>query len=578
MIHTWLNSFRLRLANNDSLIHFSVLGVLAGLSTAIVSLAFRFLIEWPPSLWLPNQDPEGFESLPRWMYFALPFGGAIIMGLVFKHLNKSTLRTGVPHVITHLHAHDGHLPIKNAMVQFFAGAFAIGTGQSAGREGPAIHLGAAASSFLGQKLVLPNNSIRVLVGCGTAAAIAASFNTPIAGVIFAMEVVMMEYSIAGFTPVILATITATTVTRAVYGAEATFIVPTVQMTSLWELPYIALLGLLIGGCAAMFIIVIKMGLRLSEQPILHKMALAGFVTGCCALMAPQIMGTGYDSVNAILSGDIALGIMAAMIGTKLIASALSSGLGMPIGLIGPCLLIGACMGGVMAALGSTMFPELATDGSFYVMLGMGAMMGAVLNAPLAALMTLLELTQNSTIIFPGMLAITIASITNSEVFKQRSAHQTVIQSLKLLLPTDPNSLALQRTSVATLMERNIHAADAHLSKEEAALLLKKPYQAFVITDREADEMHLIYRADLAPYLEQALNKEDNEQLPLLKLCNQSQPITPLHIQATLREALYTMNKHSTEAVYITGYISGRFPDYGIVTRKDIERHNSTPQK
>lgn len=578
MIHSWLHSFRRRLANNDSLIHFSVLGVLAGLGTGLVCIAFRFLIEWPAGQWLPNGDPEGFESLPRWMYFALPFTGALVLGLIFRTLHQDTLRTGVTHVITHLHADDGHLPAKNAVVQFFAGAFALGTGQSGGREGPAVHLGAAGSSVVGQALKLPNNSIRVLVGCGTAAAIAASFNTPIAGVIFAMEVVMMEYSIAGFTPVILATITATAVTRAVYGAGAIFVIPSVQMSSLWELPYIALLGLLIGACAALFIVIIKLAMRLSARPVLQRMALAGFVTGCCALLVPQILGTGYDTLNALLSGNIALPILLALIATKLLASALSSGLGMPIGLIGPCLLIGACIGAVMATLGASMFPELASGGSFYVMLGMGAMMGAVLNAPLAALMTLLELTHNPAIIFPGMLAITIASITNSEIFKQRSAHQTVINYLQLALPTDPNSLALQRTGVATLMQRNICITESLASPQQCQLLLTEPYQAYVVSEPESAALRLIYRADLAPYLEQALNSDNTKPLALLELCSASQPITTLHIQATLREALATMTKQQTTAVYIAGYVSGRYPDRGIVTREDIERHHSTPQK
>lgn len=123
MIQTLLNNFRLQLANNDSLMHFSILGVLAGISTALVSLGFRFLIEWPPTLWLPNGDPEGFESLPTWVHFALPLGGAILMGLALRKFSPESLRTGVPHVITHLHAHDGHLPMKNALLQFFWRSF-----------------------------------------------------------------------------------------------------------------------------------------------------------------------------------------------------------------------------------------------------------------------------------------------------------------------------------------------------------------------------------------------------------------------------------------------------------------------
>jgi len=364
----------------------------------------------------------------------------------------------------------------------------------------------------------------------------------------------------------------------VYGADASFIIPSVQMSSLWELPYIALLGLLIGACAALFILIIKLGMRLSQRPVLQRMALAGFITGCCALIAPQILGTGYDSLNALLSGNIAMPILLALIATKLVASALSSGLGMPIGLIGPCLLIGACIGAVMASVGSSMFPELASGSSFYVMLGMGAMMGAVLNAPLAALMTLLELTQNSAIIFPGMLVITVATITNSEIFRQRSAHQTVINYLQLSLPTDPNSLALQRTGVATLMQRNICLTEALPSVAQCRELLAKPYQAYVVSETDSSALRLILRADLAPHLERALGESDRQSLALLELCSASAPIATLHIQATLREALATMEQQQTEAVYIAGYVSGRYPDRGIVTREDIERHHATPQK
>ena len=177
-----------------------------------------------------------------------------------------------------------------------------------------------------------------------------------------------------------------------------------------------------------------------------------------------------------------------------------------------------------------------------------------------------------------MLAISIASITNSEIFKQRSAHQTVIQHLKLFLPTDPASLGLQRSSVATLMQRNIHMTKSSVSSADAQILLKKPHQAYVVTADDGIDMRLIYRADLGEKLELALNENPDNAILLLDICTASHSIIKIHIQATLREALHTMNEHSAEAVFVTGYISGSFPDYGIVTRKDIERYNSTPQK
>jgi chloride channel protein, CIC family len=577
MYKYWLRDFRHRLADANSLLHLSVLGVMSGLLCALVMLAFRFAIETPSALWLPGGNPENFEGLPSWLHLFLPLGGAVIIGLALRNMAVADTRTGVAHVVTRLHAHHGHLPAKNAIVQFFAGAFAIATGQSGGREGPAIHLGAAANSWVGQKLLLPDNSIRVLVGCGTAAAIAASFNTPIAGVIFAMEVIMMEYTISGFTPVILAAITGTAITRAVHGSEVLFTIPTIEMASLWELPFIAFLGLITGACAALFMVILKLTLSLSDKSFLFRMLIAGCITGFCALLVPEIMGIGYDSLNDALSSQLSLSLLLAIIAAKILATAASTGLGLPVGLIGPNLLIGACIGSALGALGEFMFPELASSRSFYVMLGMGAMMGAVLNAPLAALMALLELSNNTAMIFPAMLAITVATLTNSEIFKQRSAHQTVLNHLKQLLATDPVSLALQRTSVATLMQRDITTVINPLSSDATKELLAKRYQWYIVKDKNHDSLQLIHQQDLIKNLEVALIDAENKPMDLLDLCTHSQPLAELHIQATLREALNVMNRHAVDAIYISGYISGPYPDNGIVIRDDIECYYNTPQ-
>ena len=575
MYNYWLRDFRHRLADADSLLHLSILGVVSGICCALVMLAFRFVIETPSALWLPLNSAENFEALPGWLHFCLPLAGALVIGLALRKLAVADTRTGVPHVITRLHAHHGHMPAKNALVQFFGGAVAIASGHSGGREGPAIHLGAAANSLLGQKLLLPNNSIRVLVGCGTAAAIAASFNTPIAGVIFAMEVIMMEYTISGFTPVILAAITATAISRAVYGSAALFAIPTIEMASLWELPFIAFLGLITGACAALFIVIVKIALRYSDKPVIQRMLTAGLVTACCALLVPEIMGIGYDSLNDALAGQLPLSILLAIIAAKILATAISSGLGVPIGLIGPNLLIGACIGSALGTLGESVFPDLASNHGFYVMLGMAAMMGAVLNAPLAALMALLEMSSNTAMIFPAMLAITVATLTNSEIFKQYSAHQTVLLHLKQLIATDPVSLALQRTSVAKLMQRDIISANTQLSINGVRELLSRPCEWVVVEDHQ-QQMRLLNRQDVEQSLQQALKDNGTEHIDLLAICPRSLPTVDLHIQATLREALDVMDLHNVDVVVVSGYIAGPNPDNGIVFRSDIERQYRTP--
>ena len=580
MHYRWLRNFRHRLANTESLLHFSLLGIISGVTCGLIMFAFHHAISWPSSLWLPEGDPENFEGLVAWQRFALPVFGAIVIGLILKYLPAANTRTGVTHVITRLHSHNGHLPTSNTLVQFFLGALALGTGQSGGREGPSIHLGAGINSWLGQKLLLPNNSIRVLVGCGTAAAIAAAFNTPIAGVIFAMEVVMMEYTIAGFIPVMLASVTATTLIRALDIHQPIFDNPVTQMTTLWELPYITALGLIVGCAAALFITILKIGARQADKPIERRLLIAGLITGCCAIVVPEVMGLGYDSLAAATRGELGIKILLALMAAKLIATAASCGLGMPIGLIGPNLLIGACLGASMGVIGNHFFPGQASDPSFYALLGMAAMMGAVLNAPLAALMAIVESTQSTTIIFPAMLAITVAALTNSEVFKQQSATQTMLAQLREVLRTDPLSLALQRSSVASLMSRKLTHLPQLISPDQADQLLELKPDTLVISDAQ-DQVHVIAWGDLHSGLETALIDCQSTHIDLLELAHLSVSAANLHIQATLREALDTMDQQQVDTVFVSGYIAGGYhgehPEHGLLSRTDIQQYAAQPQ-
>ncbi|HAP53266.1 MAG TPA: chloride channel protein, partial [Marinobacter adhaerens] len=245
--------FRRRLSGVDALPQLAVLGLLSGLITGGVILVFRLAIEWPLEHFLPGDGSESFEQLDLITRGLLPLAGALGLGLLMHRLATHDRKVGIVHVMERLNYHQGYISMRSAIVQFISGVATVVSGQSAGREGPAVHLGAAFSSLMGQWMRLPNNSIRTLVACGCAAAISASFNTPISGVIFAMEVVMMEYTIAGFTPIILASVSAAIVTQAVYGTEPAFNVPALTMNSLTEIPWILAIAVIIGISAALFI-------------------------------------------------------------------------------------------------------------------------------------------------------------------------------------------------------------------------------------------------------------------------------------------------------------------------------------
>jgi CIC family chloride channel protein len=564
-----IRGFRRSLASFDAVRQFAILGILSGIVTGVVILAFRTLIEIPLAIFL-NNDFDNFEALPRAFYFIVPAVGAIFLAILLTLIKQEHRSVGPVHVLERLARHQGHLPWQNAVTQFCAGIIALASGQSGGREGPAVHLGAAGSSLLGQSLSLPNNSIRILVGCGAAAAISASFNTPMAGVIFSMEVIIMEYTIAGFIPVILAAVTATMINHLVYGNETAFFVPlTVADYSLHDIPFLVLEGFLIGTVAAIFVHLIALIYRYAPSTVGRRMLVAGIVTGILALAVPQVLGVGYDTVTLALEGKIGIVILISALAFKLLATATTIALGVPVGVIGPTIFIGAMAGGTLGILGAAMMPEAASSQGFYVMLGMGAMMGAVLQAPLAALMAVMEMTNNSHIILPAMLVIIVANLTANQVFKIESIFVTQMKILGLEFRQNPLSMALNRASVASIMSRSFERVPRVISIELAAEL-GRDSPTWLLVDGTNGPSFILRTEDLRQHLEAGSHKND---IDLTESPATRKDISSIMLQATLSEALDTLNSTGVQALYVTR-ISAPMIDsvVGIVNRSDIESY------
>jgi CIC family chloride channel protein len=579
--------FRRRLAHVDALPQLSLLALLAGLLTGLVMVAFRLAVEVPLALALPGGD-EAFETLPAVLVLLTPLLGGLVLGVVFMRLAPERQSVGVGHVMERLARHQGHVPAANGWVQFLGGAVALATGQSAGREGPAIHLGAAASSLLGQRLRLPNNSIRTLVGCGTAAAISASFNTPLAGVIFAMEVVMMEYSVVSFIPVIIAAVTATLVSVAAFGRALAFEVPPMDSAALWETPFFVADGVVLGLLAALFIRLVQSFGRFAERPVWQRFAAAGALTGCAGLLAPEVLGVGYDTVDATLVGEIGLLAMVLICILKLFVSAASSGLGLPAGFIGPVLVTGALAGGVLGTLGGRIWPEEASVAGFHALVGMAAMMGAVLQAPLAALMTVLELTGDPDTIVPAMVAIVVANLVCSAFHGPRSLFVSVLEARGLTFDTAPLTLALQRAGVGSQMDRRIVRARRRLTRAEAAQAIEKDPR-WIVVDTEDGPVVVLAAADLRRHLEtldaapatetpedesQHGTADDTELLvDLLAIPGLRKDVVLLQFQATLHEAMTRLKETGREAICVTRTAAPMItPIIGVLTREDIEKY------
>ncbi len=568
-IRNALENLRLRTSRPDALIQLAVLSVIAGLMTGMVIVSFRLLIESAQLFLLPNGDPENYEGLPISLRFLLPIVGAILIAVIFKLCAKGDFTVGVSHVMERLSYHQGYLHVRGLIMQYIGAGIAIISGQSLGREGPAIHLGAATSSLLGQQLGLPNNTIRTFVACGTAAAIGASFNTPLAGVIFALEVVMMEYTLASFLPVILSAVSATAISRAVFGAEAAFSVPQFKLITLLELPYVMFLGVITGVVAFSFIYLTKISAQASKNLSLWtKFIVAGSVTGLLAIFAPQIMSIGYDTVNDTLVNNIGITLLVMIFAAKLVATACSIGMGLPAGLIGPTVVIGACLGSIVGIFGQTFFPELSSSPGMYALIGMAAMMGATLQAPLAALTGAFELTSNPNIILPGMLAIVTAQLTASQVFGQRSIYRMLMQLRGMDYRYEPMVQALRRVGVANVMNRNVQRSTKIISKEQAENLLKTDAEWIVI--EEDEPISILPTSDLTIFL--AENKEiESDEINLMKIPAKRLQISCIDLRATADSARELFVKEGVEALCIRSIIApGAIRIYGVLTKEKFK--------
>ncbi len=565
-----LKNYRGYLTNYNSALSYAVLGIVGGMASGVVVLAFELAIREVARLFGVGNGGEGFESLSPWIAFALPAGGATGLGILYMLLKPEDRETGIVHVISHMHSHYSALPLRNTLLQFVAGAFALGTGQSGGREGPGVHLGGAINSLLGQRLGLPSNSLRTLIACGTAGGIAAAFHTPLAGVIFAMEVIVAEYTVAGFIPVMLAAVSASAVSRTLSGGEPLLGIPVIELTSLWEAPYILMLGLACGVAIAAFIRVLRLTAQYSHWPVVARFALAGCFTGAIALIVPETLGLGYDSLGLILDNQFLVGTLLVLALCKILATAVSCGAGLPVGLIGPSLFIGACIGGAVGDIAHTLQPDVASDTPLYIVIGMAAAMGAMLNAPLAAVLAVIELTQTINIAGPALLAIVAASLTNTGIFHQRSAYQTILDQLQRAVPNDPLNQLLHSTDVTATMDDRVVRVPIVLDADDLAPLLEFT-PTWCLVERDGQDLYLVQGSDLLEWLHQTLAEGETADLTEATIRRWTIASTPL--QASLRQAMDTIRADTAEAVcvYERSHATGKQILHGVVTQESIEK-------
>lgn len=563
------DQLRLQLASPDAVFLLSILSVITGLLTGLVVVAFRFLLEYSQKTLFITGKVDHFESLPEILHFALPVLGGVLLAILFQSVSNRYRQVGVTHVIERLQYHQGRMPGINMLVQFAGGLLAILSGHSVGREGPGVHIGAYSGSWLAQRLSLPNNITRTLVACGTAAAIGASFNTPLAGIIFAMEVILQQYTVQGFVPVILSAVSGTYLSLSLMEDDLFFEFTLSGTNTGYDWPLVMLLGISVGVLSSLFnFLLIHLTKFTANTPPWQRFILAGLLMGCLAWWVPQSMGIGYDTVGQVLNAQLGMEIMAIILVAKLLATLVCLGLGVPGGVIGPLMFIGAMAGGVLVTLAYSMNIGffIPNEPKLYPLLGMGAMFAASLQAPLAGLTAVMELSGTTDIILPAMLAIVSASLTNKVIFRYDSLFISLLQARGLDHDSSPVMQRLRMIGAASVMNRSFLLCENELSADLAKSLLNRNLQWLIITDDDNKPYQMVRVLDLQGFIE---THPDVETVILSEIPGHRLQLAALSVRASLQEGLDQLNSQGAEALYL--HPEGGSSIYGVITRTQIEK-------
>ncbi|MGO2356603.1 MAG: chloride channel protein [Marinomonas foliarum] len=381
-------------------------------------MAFFYAVIYLPVRYLIGSDFDSFELLSVEWRIGLSLSACVVLALVFTFVPRRLQKVGVPYVIERLNYHHGNLPVWNAVVQFFSAAIGLIGGLSIGKEGPAVHLGATLGGYLAEKAKLPQYGVETLLACGVAGAISAIFQTPLAGVLFAFEVIFLEYRQRYVLPVLLSSVIATIVSHYAIGPLDIFSIESISSVLLSTDLFVAcsILVVVIVLLSALFLRTQKALWRFSSVSIWWRFLLVAIATVLAAIYLPESLGSGYLSLSRLLSGDLVLYSLILLIVVKTVLTALTIGLGIPGGMIGPTFIIGG-LAGVQVAL---VFDSNVTDVALFALLGMAAMMAACFQAPLTALVAIIEMTHSSAAIVPALFVIVLACLLVRVFFHQES--------------------------------------------------------------------------------------------------------------------------------------------------------------
>jgi CIC family chloride channel protein len=400
------------------------LAMLAGLVAGFGAIAFNFLISFVQWLAIGTSAGKGpvpfilSGGAPAWRVLLAPAAGGLLVGPLIYFLAREAKGHGVPAVVRAVHERSGRIDPIIALVKLVASALTLGTGGSLGREGPVIQIGAAFGSATGQLLGVTPRQLKMLAAGGAAGGLAAMFNAPLGGAFFALEVVVGSFAMDAFGPVVVASVAATVVSRAILGNNPNIAVSHYELLHSYELAIYVALGLACGAVAVVFTRAVALSTALFERvrlPEWLKPSSGGAAVGLIAvLLTPRVLGNGYATIETILKNEPLEVLFVALLGLKLVATCLSLGSGGSGGVFGPSLYLGAVLGALVGKIAGFVLP-VAPPGA-YALVGMAAFVAGAMHAPVSMVLMLFEMTNDYQIVLPLLIASSIASVVAKKIY------------------------------------------------------------------------------------------------------------------------------------------------------------------
>ncbi len=559
-------SIQVHRINENAILLF--LALIVGVAGGYGAVLFRLLIRLFQNAFYGDSGSilEAVAYIAWYKRILIPAVGGLLVGPLVYFFAREAKGHGVPEVMEAVALKGGRIRKRVVAIKCLVSGICIGSGGSVGREGPIVQIGSATGSLLAQIIKASAPRMRTLVGCGAAAGIAATFNAPIAGAMFALEIVLGEFEIITFSPIVLSAVMATVISRYHLGNFPAFVVPKYELVSPWEIGFYILLGIVAGAVALIFTTSLYKAEDSFDRlkfPEYLKPVLGGLLLGSMGLVFPHILGVGYESISSAMAGNIAWWILAALIVFKILATSITIGSGGSGGIFAPSLFIGSMVGGAFGCLVHRILPMITAPSGAYSLVGMGAVVAGTTHGPISAILILFEMTDDYKIILPLMIACIISSLLASQL-KRESIYTLKLFRRGVDVRAGKDVNMLRSLSVKDFMSEDVETLPENMSLTELRTFISKSvHYAFPVVDEKGCLSGIISTSDYR----EALFSQDLEGVIVVKDLATEDVVT-----VSQQENLYTAFKKIADSGFETlPVVDEQNPGkiVGIVSRRDI---------